>query len=120
LKAKLEVYTRLGFSLFQIREKGTKIMSSKDAYEKKMDAQLEQWQAEIDKLKAQSKEQSADAEIEYSKKMDELQAQKEATKSKLSEMKKSGEETWEDFKDRLEKSADDLSAGINAAKSRFS
>lgn len=47
-------------------------MSKSDAYERRGEAKVEQWEAELKKLKAKAKESSADAQIEIEKKMDEL------------------------------------------------
>ena len=37
----------------------------KETYQNKLQAQLDQWKAEIDKLQAQSREASADMQIKY-------------------------------------------------------
>lgn len=47
-------------------------MSKSDAYQRKGEAKVEQWSAELKKLKAKAKESSADAQIEIEKKMADL------------------------------------------------
>ena len=49
-------------------------MSSKEAYRRKVEAQMDEWQAEIDKLVAQSKGKEADSEIQYNKCSSSVQA----------------------------------------------
>lgn len=92
----------------------------KEAYEKKMEAQIEEMQADIAKLKAKSKEVGADSEIEYNKMMDELEAKTKAVKEKMGEFKNSAADGWESAKDTLDKAANDIGTGLSAAKERFS
>ncbi len=94
-------------------------MSDKDAYKKKMEAQLEIWQAEIDRLKAKAKEKSADSEIEYNEQIDEITEKKQATENRLAEMKDASTDSWSDLKSGLQEAADDLNYAIESAKKRF-
>ena len=45
-------------------------MSIKKAYEKKFEAQLNEWKTEIDKLKAKVEKAEADAQITYHKQIE--------------------------------------------------
>ena len=47
-------------------------MGMKEAYEKKLQAQLDEWGAEIDKLKAKADKAEADAQLDYYKEIEEL------------------------------------------------
>lgn len=49
-------------------------MSNKDAYETKLKAQIDEWSAEIDKLKIRADGAEADAQMSYYKRVDELRA----------------------------------------------
>ena len=40
-------------------------MNMKEAYEKKLEAQMEEWSLEIDKLKAKADKAEADSQLEY-------------------------------------------------------
>ena len=62
-------------------------MSSKDAYTKKMEAQLEEWTAEIDRMKARIKKADANARISLEQDIEDMQAKKQAAKQKLEELK---------------------------------
>lgn len=95
-------------------------MSNKEAYEKKIEAQMEEWQAEIDKMKAQSKEKSADTEIEYNNKVKEIEQKKAAAESKLDDVKKASNDAWEELKDGMQDATNSLSDAIKSAKKQFS
>ncbi|MDX1705726.1 hypothetical protein [Pseudidiomarina sp.] len=58
-------------------------MSDKEAYEKKYEAQIEEWRAELDQLKAKVKKASGEAEVKYRNKIDELEDKLEALKKSL-------------------------------------
>lgn len=67
-------------------------MSIKEAYEKKLQAQLDEWNAEIDKLKAKADKTEADTRLEYYKQIQGLRAQQQAAQTKLSELRQSSED----------------------------
>jgi len=95
-------------------------MSNKDAYEKKMEAKIEEWQAEIDRLKAKSKQQTADSEIDFNEKVEKLEQKQETARSDLENIKNSSSDAWEDLKAGAEKAANDLDDAIKSAKKQFS
>ncbi|MDX1795504.1 MAG: coiled coil domain-containing protein [Hydrogenovibrio sp.] len=94
-------------------------MSKKDAYENKLRAQLEEWRAEIDLLKAKAHKAEANLQIDYYQKIEELNASMETARKKLSELEDASGGAWEDIKIGLENAWDDLEAAIDSAKSRF-
>ena len=94
-------------------------MSMKDAYEKKLEAQLNEWSAEIDKLKAKADAAEADQQLEFYKQVEELRLMQQAANEKLSELKDAGDDAWEDLKAGVESSSDSLSASLKSATSRF-
>jgi len=94
-------------------------MSDKQAYEQKLEAKLEDWQASIDKLRAQAKEAGADARIEYDKKIDELRAHRDQMEEKLSEMRNAQAAAWTDIKGGVDKAWDDMSKAMQDAWNRM-
>jgi len=95
------------------------IMSDKQAYEKKLEAQIEEWNADIDKLKAQAKKASADAEADYEKEIDKLESRRDDMNDKLEELKSASEDAWEDVKDGAESAWSSMSDAVSSAASRF-
>lgn len=95
-------------------------MSMKEAYEKKLQSQLDEWSADIDKLKAKVDSAGADAKLEYYKQIEELRSMKDEAGKKLDELKEAGEGAWEDLKAGMDSAWDSLSSSIKSATSRFS
>lgn len=99
--------------------KRTIIMSKKQAYEKKLQAQLDEWNADIDKLKAKADAATADKQLEYYKKIEELQSMQDNANKKLTELKKAGDDAWEDIKVGIDSAWDSLGSAFKSATSRF-
>ena len=94
-------------------------MSKKEAYEKKLKSQLDEWGADIDKLKAKADSAEGDAQLEYYKKIEELRSMQDDATKKLDELKEVGDGAWEDLKAGLDSAWDSLSKSVKSAKSRF-
>jgi len=94
-------------------------MNEKELYQKKKQAQLDEWQAEVDKLKAKAAGASADVQIELNKQIDALKDRLEDGKSKLAEIKETSGDAWEAWKDGMESAWDSLKAAFIEAGSKF-
>lgn len=94
-------------------------MSMKDAYQQKLQAQLNEWGAEIEKLKAKADNAEADTQIEYFKQIEELRSMQEAATNKLSELKDAGDGAWEDLKAGIDSAWDSLNSALKSAASKF-
>jgi hypothetical protein len=89
------------------------------AYEEKIDAQLEEWSAQIALLRARADKAKAEVKIEYYKTIDALQRRQDEARSKLDELKIAGDEAWEDLKTGAEKAWDEVRAAFHSAASKF-
>ena len=94
-------------------------MGMKQAYEKKLQARLDQWSAEIDRLKARADEAQADVQVKYYNQVKELRKIQAQANRELTELKASGDHAWEELKAGTEKVWDSLEQAIEAAKARF-
>lgn len=94
-------------------------MGMKEAYEQKLQAKLDEWSADIDKLKAKADSAEADLQLEYYKKIEELRSMQETAADKLIELKDAGDDTWEDIKAGVESTWDSLGNALNSFASRF-
>jgi len=95
-------------------------MSAKrDAYVEKLKAQLDEWNADIDKLAAKAAQAEAEANIEYQNQLDDLRTKRDDVRDKLSAIQQAGEGAWEDLKEGLENSWDILKMSFNKAKVEF-
>ena len=94
-------------------------MSMKEAYEQKIKAQLDEWSAEIDKLKAKADSAEGDVQLEYYKQIEELRTMQETASNKLTELKDAGDDAWEDLKAGIDSAWDSLGNALKSASSRF-
>jgi len=94
-------------------------MSNREAYEQKLRAKLDEWQAEIDKLRAKARGAEADARIEREKEADRLEAKREEMRHKLKEMREAGDEAWDDLRDGAERAWKSFSDSFEKARDRF-
>jgi len=89
------------------------------AYEEKLDAQLDVWNAQIALLKAKADKVKAEAKIEYYKIIEALQHKQDEAGTKLHELKTSGDEAWEDLKTGVEKAWAEVETSFHEATSKF-
>lgn len=95
-------------------------MNEKEAYEKKTEAQLNEWSAEVDRLKAKAEKAAADAQIDFQREIDSAKAKMDAANDKLQEVKNASDDAWEDLKNGLDGALSSLGTALEAGKSRFS
>jgi hypothetical protein len=94
-------------------------MSMKEAYEKKQQAQLNEWGAQIQKLKAKADVAGADAQVDFYKQIEELRSIQDVANHKLTEIKNTGDEAWEDLKAGMESARGSFGNALKIAVSRF-
>ena len=94
-------------------------MTDKKLYQQKTQAQLDEWKAEVDKLKAKASGASADAQLELNRKTEALEGMIEEGKSKLAEVADASEDAWESIKDGVEFAWDKTKSAFSDAVDRF-
>ena len=94
-------------------------MGRREVYQEKIEAQLKEWSAKINELKATAEKAAADKKIELHKMIDNLRAKKEQVQNNLNEIKAAGVETWEKLKDKTDKALDDVKTFWEGIKSKF-
>jgi hypothetical protein len=94
-------------------------MENKEAYRKKLEAQMREWSAKVDLLKARADQAEADAKIEYRNRLEDVRQKKEALQAKLSELQKTSDAAWKDIKAGTERAAADLKVALQSAFSKF-
>jgi len=92
---------------------------SRKAYEERIDAQLEEWNAQIALLKARADKAKAEAKIEYYKTIEALQHRQDEARAKLHELKTAGDEAWEDLKTGAEKAWAEIKTAFHEATAKF-
>lgn len=94
-------------------------MSTKQAYKQKIDAQMNEWRAEIDKLRARFNKADADTKIETEREIGRLEAKFDAAKAKMSELSDAGDEAWESLRKGIDSSLDSMKGAFQEAKAKF-
>lgn len=94
-------------------------MNEKELYQQKLKAQLNEWQADIDKLKAKMAGASVGAKMELNPHINMLESKLSEGGSKLEELEKATEETWETFKESLEEAWKSITAEFEDAYKKF-
>ncbi len=95
------------------------ISKRKKTYVEKAEAQMREWGAEIDLLRAKVEKAGAEAKSKYLEQVQELKNKQEVARQKLNELKESGDEAWGDFKKGVEEALGDMKAALKQAASRF-
>lgn len=94
-------------------------MGMKDDYQQKLEAKLEEWNAELDKLRAKAKGAEADAEREINKEVAQLEERRERARARLEELRAASDDAWHDFKAGAERAFDEMSEAVRQAVARF-
>ena len=76
-------------------------MNEKELYQQKMQAQLDEWNAEVERLKARASGAKADAQLEMNKQIKALEGKIEDGKVKLAEISDASEEVWDSMRTAL-------------------
>jgi uncharacterized coiled-coil DUF342 family protein len=94
-------------------------MENRKEYQGKMEAQLSEWGAEIDKLKARADKATADTRQGYYDEIETLRAKRASMQAKLQELKASSDDAWGDLKEGLDRSWNQVRDSFNKAAARF-
>lgn len=88
--------------------------TSHELYAHKMEAQLREWGARLDQLKAKADKASIEAKIEMRKHVDEMATMTETAKKHLADFKASSADSWKDVKQDVENGWAHLTANLEA------
>jgi chromosome segregation ATPase len=94
-------------------------MNNRELYQKKKKAQLDEWKAELAKLKARASGRSADAQLDLNKQIKVLEGKVKEGKAKLAEIKDASEDAWESLKDGVESAWGSLKSSFHDAANKF-
>ncbi len=94
-------------------------MNKKELYKQKMQAQLHEWEAEVDTFKARASGASADVQLELNKEISSLKGKIAQGKTMLAEIADASEDAWESVKVDLDSAWISLKSAISDAKVKF-
>lgn len=94
-------------------------MEIQEAYKQKLAAQLKEWNAQIDLLRARAENAGAGMTVKRAEALHELSAKQRAAAEKLQELEKSTGAAWEQVKETADNIWEDLKAGVADAHAKF-
>jgi hypothetical protein len=94
-------------------------MSEREAYAKKLKAQLEEWNAELDRLKAETQKADADTRNKYEPKVEELYRKSGEALKNVTKIQEASEDTWTELIEGAEKTWNSLKEVFTKTKSEF-
>lgn len=94
-------------------------MTTKDKYVAKMKSEIDDMNAQLDKLAAKSKSAKKDMEAKYKQEMADLRAQSSKASAKRDELKEAGEDRWESAVAEMDKIDDAFKHSYNYFKSQL-
>jgi len=94
-------------------------MADLEHYKAKLNAQLDEWKADLDKLNAKADGKSADAKKELNESIDALEAKLAQGRSKLEELKGASAEAFENLREGANSAWDSIKDAFDKAKSKF-
>ncbi|MEO7329645.1 MAG: coiled coil domain-containing protein [Minicystis sp.] len=90
-------------------------METRELYKEKYEAQLREWSAKIEVMKAQTDKLTADAKIEVKPTLDAMHAKLESAKAKVHEMGEATDDKWDEVKASAEHLWGDVKASVEGA-----
>ena len=94
-------------------------MDKRELYRQKKQAQLDEWKADVQKLRARVSGRSADAQLKLKKEIAALEGKIDEGRKKLSEIADASEDAWESVEKEMESAWASLKSSVNDAVSRF-
>lgn len=92
---------------------------NKDVYVEKLQAKMDEWNAEIQKLEAKVRQAQADSKIKHEKDLENLRAKRRELEEKITQVQQSGKGAWQDLKAGIESAGQALDMAVKSAASRF-
>ena len=90
-------------------------METRELYKQKYEAQLREWSAKIDVLKAQADKQTAEAKLDAKPTLDALNEKLAAAKAKLNEIAEATDDKWDDVMKGADQAWNDFKASVEGA-----
>jgi chromosome segregation ATPase len=96
------------------------MIDNKEAYLEKFQGKLDEWKADIDKLKAKATQAKADLKIEINRRIGDMEGQQQEVEKKIQQLRQASEGAWQEIKVGVQQVWDKLEDAVKSAKSKFS
>jgi len=94
------------------------VKDTRELYEQRTAARLDEWQAKMQALKAKTTRVSADAQIGAREQLEKLHDKSDEMKEKLKDLKSKSSDNWEDAKQHLESSMSEFETALKGLISK--
>ncbi|MFT7384540.1 MAG: ketopantoate reductase [Urechidicola sp.] len=94
-------------------------MSIREAYQDKLQAQLDEWSADINKLKAEAHKAQADVQLEFYKEIEVLRTRKVAASANLVELKAASDDVYKDMIASMDNTRESIDRAMKSAIAKF-
>ena len=94
-------------------------VSEKQSFQKKLEAQLDEWDAKLKELQAKAKDSTVKTRAEYEKQLEAIAGRRATAEKKLRELRKHSEEAWEELKEGTEKAWNEMREAMERIVARF-
>jgi uncharacterized coiled-coil DUF342 family protein len=91
----------------------------KESYQQKIQAQLDEWRAEIDRLKEKARKASTEGKHKYQESIDSLELKMNEGKTKLKDLRESTDEAWDSIREGADSIWDTMKATFAEVKEKF-
>jgi len=103
----------------QSKEQTRLATESREQYQKRIQAKLDELSRQISALEAREESQADQARRELRKQLKELTQQHQATARQYDELKQEGQEAWKKMKPQMDAAVDELNKAYERLASRF-
>jgi DNA anti-recombination protein RmuC len=93
--------------------------STRDAYVERLKAQLDDWNAQIDKLEARARQADAETRVEYEKQIEALRSRRDDMQNRLEDLRDAAGDAWRDLQKGADDAWEEIKAAFDTALTRF-
>lgn len=94
-------------------------MNIHNDYIEKLQAQLDEWDAQIKLLRAEAEKYEAEARIEYHKQVEQFDQHKQQLQQQMEALQEAGEQTWKDLQQQTDNHWDSLNQSLRSFMNQF-
>jgi len=91
----------------------------KENYQRKIESQLDEWRADIDRLKERAKNATSEAKVKYQEHIDKLELKMDEGRARLKTLKETGGDAWEAVREGADSIWDTMKATFAEVKERL-
>src|SRR6056297_501932 len=100
-------------------DEGGTVEQDRQAYIEKLKAQMDQWDAEIDKLEAKAREAQADQRIRYEEAVQDMHQRRDEAQKMLKRVQEASAASWKDLRTGFDAAWSDVSKAMDRAMARW-